>query len=592
MVFYKLFFILFLLPLVASFAVEAPNQVTVGKSAEVKWIRHNGDTSSFSLLLRRNDQDHGGVLITTIRSTQASQGTAQFTTDQATNYLIEVITDLSELADDQQPQRILASSSTIKSVQDSNPPATTQNIPLLQSSSNFHGHPADYAADHPKADSHNHLAFDEYHHNFTFWVMLSFVRRFTSLIKTSIVIRITTQVVLKHKRRAKHNQRAQKGMAIPASGTGGEATSTGSSPTSESPSNLSTNSGSPPAGGDSSIPATSTGSGTGTGPTPTDSSSPEPPLAGATSKKNNLGVILGSVFGGLLFILLIFILLFAYNRRKRRQLTREFAFRRDLMVARPSPDMEEQRSSENSRMSFWPVEQSYKSTDFTGESSTRETHVSSSDSFTEGLQAYQNYWNSQPETLNTIHTSNLSASTGTSTNASSSPSVFYTAVPQGRAAAAQVPQVPQPLYQTPRAALQQQQQPLYQTGQPLYQTSTQQPLYQTQQLAPGFTFPARPVSSTISRTVSTPTSTQTDRQTAIQNKINQLRIQMTQLQSENARGSGSSGGSTYSDGGDKVQNREGIQRIREEIGRLEEIMNSSWARRNESAGDLPAGLRT
>ncbi|KAL0062829.1 hypothetical protein AAF712_010284 [Marasmius tenuissimus] len=348
MVFYKLFFILFLLPLVASFAVEAPNQVTVGKSAEVKWIRHNGDTSSFSLLLRRNDQDHGGVLITTIRSTQASQGTAQFTTDQATNYLIEVITDLSELADDQQPQRILASSSTIKSVQDSNPPATTQN---------FHGHPADYPADYPKADSHNHLAFDKYHHNFTFWVMLSFVRGFTLLIKPSIVTRIITQVVLKLKRRAKHKRRVQKGITIPASGTGGEATSTGSSPTSESPSNLSTNSGSPPAGGDSSIPATSTGSGTGTGPTPTDSSSPEPPLAGATSKKNNLGVILGSVFGGLLFILLIFILLFAYNRRKRRQLTREFAFRRDLMVARPSPDMEEQRSSENSRMSFWPVEQ-------------------------------------------------------------------------------------------------------------------------------------------------------------------------------------------------------------------------------------------
>ncbi|KAJ8091153.1 hypothetical protein PM082_024582 [Marasmius tenuissimus] len=573
MVFYKLFFILFLLPLVASFAVEAPNQVTVGKSAEVKWIRHNGDTSSFSLLLRRNDQDHGGVLITTIRSTQASQGTAQFTTDQATNYLIEVITDLSELADDQQPQRILASSSTIKSVQDSNPPATTQNPPPASTATQ---QTTQQTTPRPTATT----------------TSPSTSTTTTSRSGDSNNNAGGAQTQTSSQTQTTGTEGNDNPGSISASGTGGEATSTGSSPTSESPSNLSTNSGSPPAGGDSSIPATSTGSGTGTGPTPTDSSSPEPPLAGATSKKNNLGVILGSVFGGLLFILLIFILLFAYNRRKRRQLTREFAFRRDLMVARPSPDMEEQRSSENSRMSFWPVEQSYKSTDFTGESSTRETHVSSSDSFTEGLQAYQNYWNSQPETLNTIHTSNLSASTGTSTNASSSPSVFYTAVPQGRAAAAQVPQVPQPLYQTPRAALQQQQQPLYQTGQPLYQTSTQQPLYQTQQLAPGFTFPARPVSSTISRTVSTPTSTQTDRQTAIQNKINQLRIQMTQLQAENARGSGSSGGSTYSDGGDKVQNREGIQRIREEIGRLEEIMNSSWARRNESAGDLPAGLRT
>ncbi|KAL0569117.1 hypothetical protein V5O48_012853 [Marasmius crinis-equi] len=517
-------FVLFLLPLVASFALTVPGQVIVGKPAQVQWIRHNGDPSSFSLLLRRNDQDHGGTLITTIRSTPDSQGSAQFTVDQATSYLIEIVLDLTPVADDQVPI-VRATSSTIIAVQDSNPPDTTQS-----------NSPTNAPTTAPQTTE-----------------------------KTST---------------SSSSAPASSSSGGSNNNAGGAQTSTASTPTfggntvtgSNSAAESTTGSGE---GGSGSNTITSTESNTAASPTTT-SSSPEPPPSGGTSKRSNVGLIVGCVFAGLIFILIVCCLLFTYNRHKRRKHTRAFAFRRDLMV-RPSldsgsrsPDMQERRSS-GAQISFWPVEGSYNTTDFTG-SGTQETGMSRSDSMQRDLETYQNYWNSQPNSNEGLNPSPGHASMPSeSTRASSSPSVFYTAVPQ-------------PVYQTPS--------PNPPPQQPLYQTQARySPEFNT-----GFTFPSRPSPSANSPTVSTPPSTRTDRQIAIQNKMNQLRTQLIVLQSRSARGSGFTDDSSYSsDGvvsGDKSRDREEIVRIREELDRLGEIMNSGWAlRRGESGGDVPAGLR-
>lgn len=112
---------------------------------------------------------------------------------------------------------------------------------------------------------------------------------------------------------------------------------------------------------------------------------------------------------------------------------------------------------------------------------------------------------------------------------SSSPSVFYTAVPKPAAA----------------------------------------------QLAPGFTFPP----------VKAPEVQLTDRQLAIQNKMQQLRRRLVILQSRNTRGSWNSDEAVSEE---SLQERDEINQIREELERLSEIMNSGWALRQTN--DVPAGL--
>ncbi|KAF9264425.1 hypothetical protein L218DRAFT_998777 [Marasmius fiardii PR-910] len=512
-----------LFPLALSFQVIAPSTVTIGKAAQVQWIRHNGDPSSFSLLLRRDNQDRGGMLIITITSTSDSQGTADFTSDEQTNYLIQIISDLQPLQGNQQPKQILATSSKISAVQDSNPSQTsTQTTSTTSTSSSQTTSKATPPSTNTSTDrggNSNNGGADK--------------SESTSSSEGGNTAGTVAGTVANTD--AGRSVTAGQAQGTQDTGSGLPSLTTISTPATGTPT-------------DSNAPSSSVSTTTG-----------EPPQTGGPSQKTNVGVIVGTLIGGLLFLFLIFSLLFLYNRRKRRQQTLEYAFRRDLMTRNVE-------GAERS-ISFHSVSPSEFNTPGPTNRALRTSQMSSG-----GLTTYQKYWENQPqdsnqpreaqpmanntnssnnnnrnqneESSNHVHTSNPSTNTFTS---SSSLSVFYTAVPKP----------PQPA------------------------------------LAPGFTFPTRAADTptTPQTTTTTSTSTKTDRQIAIQNKMNQLRSQMIALQSRNARGSGftEDSKSASEQGGSE---REEIEKIREELERLGEIMNSGWAlRRTESGGEVPAGLR-